>query len=461
MDDNKLDDFLRNKLLKYPSPVPGDMWQRIQQKKDRKRFIWFWLMLLSPLFVAGVFFIFHKKNDIINNTSASYNVQNTDSLKTSFVVPIHPKTNNGEIYKKDSISTNQTGNKKTNQADSKGIAQKENISKAETNTKGTDKSEVIDTSRRNTRNAIQKNSNYINRPNNNKPIHQIEKEENTKTLVLANKEAKIKESLPANNNREFQKSNKIDPSTNNEIVSLDKVVKPMDTSSSRVNKFSLPKDSSVKKKEIPLVSKEKKGKVKTHNARRWFLEIYGSPDISFFERNSGNPFYYGNIKSKKNSYTVGVRAGRYFGKHLSLKAGLQYSRITEKFFLISDSNYLVDRYASLDVPLLVGYDLKTPFIKTTINAGIVYNLYTWYQGMDMISNIYIGRITEIYKHNTGASVFIGLNLSKQINKKLEIMAEPYYRYRLSYMTMSETFFSQKINIAGVNVGLRYNFRERK
>ena len=457
MDDNKLDGFLRNKLAKYPSPVPENMWRRIQQKKDRKRLIWFWLILLSPLFIAGVYFIFHKKNDITNNKSESYNGQNSDSLKTSLVVTIHPKKNNGGIYKKDSISTNQTGNKQTNQADSKGIEQKENISKAQTNTKGIDKNEDIVTIPGNTRNAIQKNSNYINRPNNNKPIHQIKKEENIKALALANKEAKIKESLPANNNRKFQKSNKIDSSTSSEVVIMDKDVKPIGTSSSLVNKF----DSSTEKKEILLASKEKKDNAQTHNGKSWFLEIYGSPDISFFERNLGNPFYYGNIKGKKNTYSVGVRAERYFGKHLSLKAGLQYSRITDKFFLISDSNYLVDRYASLDIPLLVGYDLKTSFIKTAISAGIVYNLYTWYQGMDMVSNIYIGRITEIYKSNTGASVFIGLNLSKQINKKLEIIAEPYYRYRLSYMTKPETYFRQKINIAGVNVGLRYNFDKRK
>ena len=452
MDDNKLDDFLRNKLSKYPSPVPVDMWQRIQKKKDRKRFIWFWLMLLSPLFIAGVYFIFHKKNNTIHNTSAPYSIQNTDSLKTSFTVPIHPKTNDGGIYKKDSIATDQTGNKITNEADTKGKEQKENVSKAQINTKGISQSEVKHRSWGKTKYTFQKNSN--------KPIHQFEKEENTKAMDLVKEKAKIKGGSPTNSTGKFQISNDSDSSTNSEIVSMDKDVKPIDSSSNRVNKYSLPKDTSEKKKEIQLASIEKKDSANTHNARTWFLELFGSPDISFFERNSGNPLYYRREISKKNSYTVGVRAGRYLGKHLSLKIGLQYSRLTENFSFTMDSNHLANQYASLDIPLLVGYDLRPTFIKTTINAGIVYNLYTWYKGMDLVSTTDFGNITEIYKHNTGTSVFIGLNLSKQINKELEIIAEPYYRYRLSYMTKAEIYFRQKINMAGVNIGLRYNFHKR-
>ena len=211
-------------------------------------------------------------------------------------------------------------------------------------------------------------------------------------------------------------------------------------------------------KENLLAQKGNKDEPKTQKTSNWFLEIYGSPDIPFFERNSGNLFYYRPVTSRRNAYTVGVRAGRYFGKHFFLKTGLQFSGVTESF---SDSSYFIDHYASLDIPLLLGYDLKTPFIKTTISTGIVYNIYTWYQGMDMINGIYIGNITELYKHNAGASFFIGLNLSKAISKKLEIMAEPYYRYRFSYMTKPETFFRQKINIAGVDVGLRYNFFKPK
>jgi hypothetical protein len=150
--------------------------------------------------------------------------------------------------------------------------------------------------------------------------------------------------------------------------------------------------------------------------------------------------------------------GKYLGKRLSIKTGIQYSQISEKFF---DSLIIVDRYRSIDIPFLIGYDLTTNSFKTTINAGIIYNIYSWYKGLTLID--YRGlidiNVANIYKHNTGVSLYLGINLSKKIDDKIELMAEPYFRYRLSFMTRSSAPFNQKINIAGLNIGLRYNLRK--
>ena len=74
MTDNQFDEFFRNKLGKYVSGVPDDMWQRINKKdKDRKFFFMpRWYMLAFLLLLAGfasvyVFVYKDNKDDIAKN----------------------------------------------------------------------------------------------------------------------------------------------------------------------------------------------------------------------------------------------------------------------------------------------------------------------------------------------------------------------------------------------------------
>ena len=64
MNENQFAEFFRNKLLKYSSPVPENMWQRIQQKKDkdRKGFFFKWFLVLS-LILSGGYFILHTNEN--------------------------------------------------------------------------------------------------------------------------------------------------------------------------------------------------------------------------------------------------------------------------------------------------------------------------------------------------------------------------------------------------------------
>src|ERR1039457_5441288 len=67
MNEEQFNKFFRDKLSKYPSSVPDDMWERIQGKKKRRIFFW-WLFsgILFISFTAG-YFVFqtntYKTND--------------------------------------------------------------------------------------------------------------------------------------------------------------------------------------------------------------------------------------------------------------------------------------------------------------------------------------------------------------------------------------------------------------
>jgi hypothetical protein len=175
--------------------------------------------------------------------------------------------------------------------------------------------------------------------------------------------------------------------------------------------------------------------------------VYVSPDIPFNEITSGNAAFidFINKSFKTNlSYTIGVGIGRSITKHFSVKIGIQYSKINAKLI---DSSGIARHYMSIDIPFLIGYQIKTTDFETTINAGVIFNLYSWHKG-ENIAN---------YKNYTGISLYAGLNFAKQINNKIELFAEPYFRYRLSYLTKPQAPFNQKIHVAGALFGLKYNF----
>ncbi len=104
---------------------------------------------------------------------------------------------------------------------------------------------------------------------------------------------------------------------------------------------------------------------------------------------------------------------------------------------------------SLDLPVLAGYSWGNETLGMTINAGVVVNLYTW-PPEDQIN---------YFKTNTGLSLYLGFNVKKQINDRLDIFTEPYYRYRLSSMTVSTVYYAKFIDVAGLSFGVRYHFKK--
>jgi hypothetical protein len=403
MADNKFDEFLRDKIINYSSLVPGDMWQRIQKKKkERILFFILWLLAICLTFFLGSYLIFHSNKNINGNTSVTNNKPHTKS-------PIIP----GKIIIRNT---------------------------------GTNKANIE------TVHSLQFNQKHPSVSN------QFENKQDEKLIDKNKKDTKKDKTIfTAGSSENIRIADATDSSINNPLVDINTTKQQAGTLPSQVTNTPLPKDSFIIKKLNASADENKKeSKTSEHNNKNWFLEAYVSPDIPYFERTNDNTNINDHGKSAPTSYTIGIRVCRYLGKRVSVKAGIQYSQISEKFF---DSLIIVDRYRSVDVPFLIGYDLTTNAFKATINAGIVYNIYSWYKGLTLID--YRGlidiNVANIYKYNTGVSLYLGINLSKKINNKIELIAEPYFRYRLSFMTRSSAPFNQKINIAGLNIGLKYNF----
>jgi hypothetical protein len=168
---------------------------------------------------------------------------------------------------------------------------------------------------------------------------------------------------------------------------------------------------------------------------KWYVDAYFSPDIAL-------------IDLREWSYTTGLRFSKQFGPHFSAKIGLQYSSLGEKARLDSGVALHV-RLKTLDIPLLAGYETNIGHLATTLTGGIIFNIHSW-------NTLGPGFIThDIYKTNTGLSLYLGLNFVQPLNKNFSLFAEPYIRYRLSDISNYPEFFDKKMNAAGILLGLRY------
>ena len=177
------------------------------------------------------------------------------------------------------------------------------------------------------------------------------------------------------------------------------------------------------------------------NNHNWYLEAMASPDWPL-------------TSHAALSYTLGVRVIRTFGPRWSLITGLQYSRINLKYQLDSLSFVFPHHYDNIDLPLLAGYHLTVAHperLDPTINAGVIFNLYTKYASQ---AGVNTSRL------NIGTSLYLGLNLAQALTDRLSLFEEPYIRYQLSNKVLNYSSLPpQRISVAGVFLGIRYEFKK--
>jgi hypothetical protein len=225
-----------------------------------------------------------------------------------------------------------------------------------------------------------------------------------------------------------------------------------------------------------------------------YFEVYGGPDIAFRSlTDTANSAYLQKRKESatfSSAFSAGLRYTRVFNNGMSFRTGINYSQINEKFsvvlgnvvqvvYIISTNgdttgSYTtvgtryktnINRYKTIDLPLVVGYELGNGRIHTNINAGVIINAYSWQKGevLDNANNpvsITTGKNNSPYqfKTNIGLGFIAGVSVYYKLNERLHILAEPYFRYNLSPMSKENLTLKQKYNTAGLRIGLRLDLR---
>lgn len=237
----------------------------------------------------------------------------------------------------------------------------------------------------------------------------------------------------------------------------------------------------------------------------WFADIYVSPDIAFksVENRSATAQYLAKKDSSESmrlGYTAGVRLVKPITDNFLLRTGVQYTQINEKFtyrtedevktitvisvrtiirgpgdtLRVTDTstvqqvgyktNSIKNRYRSFDIPVTVGYQFGNDNLKFGINAGVIFNISSWYQGVILDSSLSAVPITkgtnQVYKNNIGLGLYGGISVLKKIGDNTQLFFEPYFRYNLSGITSGQASYQQKFSLGGLSIGLRYNLNRQ-
>ncbi len=224
-----------------------------------------------------------------------------------------------------------------------------------------------------------------------------------------------------------------------------------------------------------------------------YLELYAGPDYAFRSfKDTGNSVYKQKRKESTSfqyAFSAGARYTRVFSNGMSIRAGLNYSQVNEKFTFTAGNVvqivYIIDasgdttgsytatstrykvthnKFRTLDIPLSIGYEMGNGRFHANINAGAVINLYSWQQG-DVLDkslqpvNINTNAQNSPYQFKTNIGLgFIGaVSMYYKLNDRFHLLAEPYFRYNFSPASKSELTYKQKYNIAGLKLGVRYDF----
>jgi hypothetical protein len=245
--------------------------------------------------------------------------------------------------------------------------------------------------------------------------------------------------------------------------------------------------ATVKLPDCPTIEKDAAG-------NKTYIEFYGGPDIAFRSlTDTLNSTY---LQKRKEStrfisaLSAGMRYTRVFSNGISIRTGINFSQINEKFsyaqgnivqvVYIIDNNgdttgsytttgtryrTTINKFKTIDIPLVGGYEMGNGRLHANINAGAIINLYSWQKGEVLDASlkpvsITTGQSNSPYRFKTNIGVgFIGsVSVYYKLNESMHLLAEPYFRYNLSPMSKDNLTFKQKYNTAGLRLGLRMDLQ---
>ena len=476
-DRNKLDDHLKEFFGNYSPDVPPHIWENIVAGRKRKKPIAFWLnkknilgLLALIIIVTGTGLLITKKDD--SKIIAPENKISSSKPVTETAVPAAALKDN-TVLNTPGINPTTTNNKKeilqsTENSNLPATNSNQNLSVSTQ----TNKSEKI--------NAV------INNP---KEIVAVKKRNATnqqQTIVKKKGKGKFTAQSSA-----IETAEAMDEKDNNAAEPMQQgfSLQRLFYGAEKISAFSMldlnSKKTDFKTIQIPGCPADKDA---AGNKQYW--ELYAGPDYAFKKYNdTANSALLEKRKASTSflyAFSAGVRYTRVFSNGMSLRGGINYSQINEKFsyaqsnvvqltyeinqqgdtinsYYVRGTKYRTsyNHYRTLDIPLLVGYELGNGRLHANINAGAVINIYSWQNGETLDSSFQPVSFTSAksnspyqYKTNVGVGFMGGISLYYKLNESLHLLAEPYYRYNFSPMNKGTLSIQEKFSTIGLRLGLR-------
>jgi hypothetical protein len=225
-----------------------------------------------------------------------------------------------------------------------------------------------------------------------------------------------------------------------------------------------------------------------------YVEFYAGPDIA---RKSYNDTAQSVLLQKRkestsfqSAYSAGFRYTRVFSNGVSVRSGINYSQVNEKFnyvqsnwvqvtyitdpvtgdttgtFSVTGTRYktTINRYHSVDVPFLLGFELGNGKVHANFNSGVIFNIYSWQKGETLDTTLQLvnfnnkNKLNSQYKSNIGAGLLSAASIYYKLNNQLHLLAEPYWRYNFSPMSKEGFTLQEKFSVIGLRLGLRLDLK---
>ncbi len=484
MKDQLFDDFVKDKLGQYDSGAPMQVWERIREKEkdDKKGFFFFRRYFLTGIALAaltGIGFLTWNSNSKI----AQAELQTTTLSQSN--------TNNN---KKNIIPT---------AAENSSLSQQQNelttgLKSAEKNQENepADNNVVINDDKTvNTggysltaEQAEIQNSSVINHSNNRKQKTGIKE----KKLITVTKEKFVTSASLEN-----------EPKTGNTILANETKEYALNFTDLAAYRLTLQKFQigNIPQQNIrpgcPTITGPRRNDL--------YIEVYGSPDYTM--RSFSSPANLNGYiaqrrtsENNRNGFSAGVRIAKNIGEKTLIKAGVNYSQINERLRIINanekqitqiitirtvirapgdtlfirDTTYFeqngtryrttYNRYRFIDLPVIFSYEFGNPEILAfAVNAGPVFNITSFYRGEVLDTTLAPVKISTAkgngannWRSNIGIGVFASFAMYKRVNERLQVFAEPYFRYNFKPVTQNANIVNQRYSTSGMQLGIRYN-----
>ncbi len=513
MNQAPFDDHIKSKLSGYQPEVPPHIWENIIAAKDKRRpggFLFFLkehglkLFIAAAVLTAGALFLLNKTNRV--STGSSSEVKSNTDVNKDLVASNNTSSSSNNTNNTNTNNTKEQSTTTNGTTTNNPTAVQTNNGTSVNNIPGNDKKQLtVPVS--NDQSTGRDISSTVN--NNNK----------NKINIVRTPNGKKKRTLSAtdvsSNGNDFAKPRKITRNTNgrsnlnitdaatdqdndNNPVSLNTDVAEMtlypdilslQTSFNRpVFNPTIRENKNKFFYNIPCPGTEKNA---AGNKR--YIEFYAGPDYALRSfKDTANSVY---LQKRKEStsfqyaFSAGLRFTKVFSNGISFRTGFNYSQVNEKFkyeqgniiqvvyvtnaagdttgsYTTTSTRYKTtfNKYRTLDIPLIIGFEMGNGRLHTNINAGAIINLYSWQKG-DLLDkslqpvNITTGGTKSPYqfKNNIGVGFMGAVSFYYKLNDRFHLLAEPYFRYNFSPVSKSDLTLKQKYNTAGLRLGLRFDF----
>lgn len=460
--DLPFDDFVKAQFNDYSPNVPGHIWENIVAAKRKSKPKGFWMNMLSGgnLLILSLILLIGGGTSYLllssgNNNSSTKNIATDKNIPSSQTVNASSEKNISE-------------SKPTTLSDQSAKAEK-NIT------------DVVSDQPVNTGNSSNQNNFFT---------------PSSRKNGIKNTDAN------ESHNGEINKEELTSITQNNKEVTNTILFSPFRFNNAReLSGTEILNSKNIKLPDCPTIEKNAAG-----NKKYW--EVYLGPDYAFDNYKSYGDTASNNYLQKRkastkfaSAFSAGVRYTKVFNNGTSVRAGVNYTQVNEKFLYFNpneikyvtvittrviirapgDTIYINDtlqyqqtgtrikttynRYRNIDIPLVIGYELGNGKIHANINAGVIINVYSWYKG-DVLDTLYQpvtittgkGNSAYQFKNNIGVGFLGSVSVYYKMTDKLHLVLEPYFRYNLSPMSKENLNLQQKYHIAGLRAGVRFDLK---